>query len=238
MSGADSPAAGEAAEAALSAADWQLAARQRALVYGWLSTLYAAELPPKTLSAYVAGEAAPLLDGLAALGLGAEAGRLRAAIAGLGGTPHAALELAADFAQLFLLDARAGALPYASAYEGDDPRFCGEAEARMRAFLAESALAIREGFREPADHLAIHLAIMARLVEQHGRATDVATAARDEAAFLRDALLDWLPEFARRCERAKAQSDFYPALAALLLAFVREDELFLRDAADADDSRP
>jgi TorA specific chaperone len=231
MSEANRPTAGEATEAALSTADWQFAARQRALVYGWLSTLYAAEVPPKMLSVYVADAAAPLLDGLATLGLAAEAERLQAAIAALAETPHAALELAADFAQLFLLDAKTGALPYASAYEGNGPRFCGEAEGRMRAFLAESALAIRDEFREPADHLAIHLAIMGRLVEQHGRTANVAVAANDEAAFLRDALLDWLPEFARRCQQAKPQFDFYPALAALLLAFVREDKLFLRDAA-------
>ncbi|MDT3672525.1 MAG: molecular chaperone TorD [Aromatoleum sp.] len=236
MSEADGPEVGrEATGAALDIADWQLACRQRALVYGWLSTLYAAEVPSKTLSAYFAGDAAPLLDGLAALGLDTEVRRLRAALATLAEAQYPALELAADFAQLFLLDNKTGASPYASVYDGEDPRFCGAAEARMRAFLAGSALAIRDEFKEPADHLAIHLAIVARLAEQHGDADDVGAAASDAAAFLRDALLVWLPGFASRCDGAKPQFDFYPALAALTLAFVRQDEFFLCDAAGGGD---
>ena len=232
MSDADGAAVGGAG---LEPAEWRLAGRQRALVYGWLSTLYAAEVPARTLGAYLDGEAAPLFGGLAALGLEAEVSRLQAALAVLAATSDAALELAADFAQLFLLDARAGAPPYASAYEGDsaDAPLFGSSPARMQAFLADSALAVRDCFREPADHLAIHLALMTRLIEQHAEASAerLAAAARDEVAFLRAALLGWLPRFADRCQRTPVRLDFYPALAALLLAFVRADALFLDDAA-------
>lgn len=227
MSGAQA----SADEAAARRAEWRLAGRQRALVYGWLATLYAAEVPPNTLNAYFGGAAAPMLDGLAALGLAAETARLQAALMALHAVPDAALELAADFAQLFLLDTRGGAPPYASAYEDGDvaaPLF-GAAAARMEAFLADSALAIRDTFREPADHVAIHLAVMARMVEQNADASDYEAAASDEVTFLRNALLGWLPRFADRCRQARPRFDFYPALAALLLAFVRADESLLTE---------
>lgn len=221
-------------EAAARQAEWRLAGRQRALVYGWLATLYAAEVPPNTLNAYFGGAAAPMLDGLAALGLAAETARLRAALMALHTVPDAALELAADFAQLFLLDARGGAPPYASAYEDENaaaPLF-GAAAARMETFLADSALAIRDSFREPADHVAIHLAVMARMVEQNADTADYAAAAADEVTFLRNALLGWVPRFADRCRRARPRFDFYPALAALMLGFVLADESLLTELAD------
>lgn len=221
-------------EAAAHRAEWRLAGRQRALVYGWLATLYAAEVPPTTLNAYFGGAAAPMLEGLAALGLAAETVRLQAALMALHAVPDAALELAADFAQLFLLDARGGAPPYASAYEDESaaaPLF-GAGAARMEAFLADSGLAIRDSFREPADHVAIHLAVMARMVEQNAGAADYHAAAADEVDFLRKVLLGWVPRFADRCRRARPRFDFYPALATLMLGFVRADESLLIELAD------
>lgn len=219
---------------AVSPAEWKLVCTQRAVVYGWLSTLYANELSGPMLGSYLAGRGAPLLGGLAAIGLGAEVSRFEAALEALRDIPLARLELAADFAQIFLLDAKAGAPPYASMYEGDDPQFCGTAEAQMRNFLAASGLSIDPRFREPADHLAVYLALMRHLLEQHQDARDIAATAVDQAAFLHDALLGWLPKFVQRCQQARPQVDFYPALAALLLAFVRQDACFLRDVAGHD----
>src|SRR5690606_369405 len=112
------------------------------------------------------------------LGLTAELERLDAAIAALCGESLPRLELAADFAQLFLLDGKTSALPYASAYEGKaaaSPLY-GAAEARMRSFLAARALAIEPDFREPADHLAVPLAFMAELAEKEAGSADIAAA--------------------------------------------------------------
>lgn len=95
----------------ISAAQWQLAAVQRARVYDWLAALHAREIDDAGLGACFAGAFAPMLDGLAALGLTRECERLRRAIDELRTTALARLELAADFAQLFLLDARHSAPP-------------------------------------------------------------------------------------------------------------------------------
>jgi TorA-specific chaperone len=204
---------------------------QRALVYAWLSTLYAAEVPKHTLSSYLEGEAAPMFEGFSVLGLDAEAQRVQVAIGMLRDVMDAHLELAADFAQLFLLDAEAGALPYASAYDSEQTRLYGPAEARMHAYLAKSSLAIQAEFKEPADHLAVYLAVMAHVIEQHAHTADIAAAARDQVTFLHDALLGWLPKFDARNQRVSPRYDFYPALAALLVAFIKYDANFVSEVA-------
>lgn len=215
-------------------AEWALTSSQRGRLYGWFSALYAEEVPDAMFKRYFADGSFEPFAGLTALGLATEVARLDAAVKSLRDIPLARLELAADFAQLFLLDARAGALPYASAYEGEGSAsmLYSAAETRMREFLASRALAIRADFREPADHLAVLLAVLAHFAEQQSGAQDPGAAARDQAALLRAGLLDWLPRFTERCQQVKPRFDFYPALATLLLAFTRADLLFLEDIAD------
>lgn len=214
--------------AELSAREWAEVSAQRAVVYGWFSTLYAGEIPEHVLACYLAGEDVPF-RAFSALGLGAEVHRLQAGIDVLRDLDQPHLELAADFAQMFLLDAKTGALPYASVYGEGDARLYGPAEARMQSFLDGASLAIEEEFKEPADHLAIYLAVMARLAEEQARVTDIAAAARDQLAFLQDALLNWLPGFDAANQKSSPRYDFYPALASLLIAVVHVDAQFLRD---------
>ena len=224
-------------QTALGAVQWRLANRQRAQLYGWFASLYAAEVSEVALEGYLGDGYQPLYAGLSDLGLGAGVARLQAAIEALRTLPLARLELAADFAQLFLLDAKTGALPYASVYEdeGKGSVLYGAAEERMRSFLAESGLAIQADFREPADHLAVYLALVAKLAEQDAEqgidSVDFATAAFEQLSFLQAGLLGWLEAFVQRCQQARPRFDFYPALATLLHGFVREDLLFLDDVA-------
>ena len=224
-------------QTALGAVQWRLANRQRAQLYGWFASLYAAEVSEVALEGYLGDGYQPLYAGLSDLGLGAGVARLQAAIEALRTLPLARLELAADFAQLFLLDAKTGALPYASVYEdeGKGSVLYGAAEERMRSFLAESGLAIQADFREPADHLAVYLALVAKLAEQDAEqgidSIDFATAAFEQLSFLQAGLLGWLEAFVQRCQQARPRFDFYPALATLLHGFVREDLLFLDDVA-------
>ena len=222
----------ESADAvALSAAEWQFASAQRAGLYGWFARLYAQEVSEDMFRSHFADGGFAPFAGLAELGLGAEVQRLDAAIATLRAEQLPRLELAADFAQLFLLDGKTSALPYASAYAGKDatsPLF-GAAEARMRDFLTASGLSIQADFREPADHLAVPLALMAELAGKDASAEDFPAAAAAQAAFIRSAVLEWLPHFVARCQQTRPRFDVYPALAALLLGFVRADAAFLED---------
>ena len=219
--------------APLLSAEWLLACTQRAGLYGGFSRLYAEEVSEALYREHFAdGRFAPFA-GLAEIGLAAEVLRFDAAIATLRAEQLPRLELAADFAQLFLLDGKTSALPYASAYEGKDAAspLYGDAEALMRDFLASRGLAIQADFREPADHLAVALAVMADLAEKGIACDDITTAAAAQVRFLRTALLDWLPRFVTRCQQARPRFDVYPALAALLLGFVQADMLFLEDIA-------
>lgn len=220
----------EHAVADLSISEWVEVSTQRARVYGWFSTLYASEIPRHMLASYLAGDATPF-DAFTALGLNAEVRRLQAGIDSLRNVDHAHLELAADFAQMFLLDAKAGALPYASVYDADETRLYGPAEARMQSFLAGASLAVQDEFREPADHLAVYLAVMARITKEQAQTPDIGAAARDQRAFLQDALLTWLPYFCASSQEASPRFDFYPALADLLIAFVKVDVQFIRGIA-------
>lgn len=220
---------------ALTRTEWQQVCQQRAAVYGWFSSLYARELPAATLAAYEGGELVTLLEGLCRIGLEAPCQRLQLAFDSLREVPHAHLELAADFAHAFLLDAKAGALPYASCYTGKSEEFFGEAEQRMRSFLTQSSLALQEEFKEPADHLAIYLAVMVKLIEQaDASAMPTTVQALDQAAFLKDGLMDWLALFVDKCQQVGTRYDVYPALAALLLAFVQQDQAFLQDVAQGE----
>ena len=206
------------------ASAWPAICRQRADFYAWLCALFAAELDDAQLGAYCAGAARPLLDACAALGL-ESAPRVARAINALVLLPQARIELAADFAQLFLLDSRQAALPYASFYREPGQRLFGDEERKMREFLRDGGLRVQADFREPADHLAVYLAVL----ERWSRAladtptAQIAGAVSEQAAFMRDALMPWLPEFATRCQAVSVRSDFYPACAALLVEFVRAD---------------
>lgn len=205
-------------------ADWPAISRQRADFYAWFCALFAAELDDAQLQAYCSGAAAPLLDACEQLGL-PSAARLAQSIVALRMLPYARIELAADFAQLFLLDSRHTALPYASFYREPGQRLFGDEERRMRDFLRHGGLRLQADFREPADHLAVYLAVMERGARALGSASaaELSAEATAQAAFVRDALLTWLPDFVTRCQTITVRSDFYPACAALLLEFVRDD---------------
>lgn len=205
--------------------DWAAISRSRADLYAWFSSLFAIELSDDAVAAYRQGQAEPLLAAFAAMGLEAEAQRLSQALQGWAALPHLRVELAADFARLFLYDARTAAAPYASAYL--DSQFFGEPHRQMQAFLRSGGLQVHADFKEPADHLAVFLAFMEDNIRkaEHAAPEERPQAAHIQADFLKEALLSWLPQFEARCQSLKGEtvSDFYPAAAAMLLAFIQAD---------------
>lgn len=116
-----------------------------------------------------------------------------AALLGLGRAPTAE-----EYTDLFLFQL----YPYASIYLGPEGMLGGEARDRIAGYwraLAETPPA------EP-DHLAVMLALYARLCELEGAESDPlrrAAAERARAAFLWEHLLSWLPPYlAKLCEIA------------------------------------
>lgn len=218
----------------VSKAEWALASTQRSHIYGGFSALFAKEVSDESFQAYFANGRFIPFAGLEELGLEGELQRLNAAIEALRQEPLARLELAADFAQLFLLDAQTGALPYASAYAGESSSapLYSDAEAKMCQILSAHGLSVESGFREPADHLAVLLSLLAHVAQGRADVGDVRSAALEQSTLLGVGILDWLPRFVDRCQKASPSFDVYPALASLLLAFARADQLFLNDIAD------
>ncbi|MBK1885293.1 molecular chaperone TorD [Marinobacter sp. DY40_1A1] len=201
-------------------ADW----RHPALC-NWFAGLFAVELTQEQLLAYQRGEGDAVLSSLAELpGLASTVQRLRNAFTGLTLLSHSRLELAADFAAMFLMDGQNSAPPYASFYSSEGNRFFAEPQERMQERLAASQQEVSADFREPSDHLSV-------MLEYLGEGFDafLNKAEKPESgptldqikAFIEEELLNWLPAFAARCEKVSTVSDLYPALAVLLLEFLK-----------------
>lgn len=197
--------------------DWRSASLCR-----WLASLFAAELNEQQLLAYQRGDAETLLSCFAEYsGLESLVARFRNALPGLLILEHPRLELAADFAGLFLLDGHLGAPPYASLY-GAQKQFYQSAQERMQACLSVSGFAVAQVFSEPADHLSIMLEYLAEQLLDLSQLVDALEYREQREViqnFVRAELLTWLPEFAQRCQQTSTVSDFYAALAELLSGF-------------------
>ncbi|MBK1780931.1 molecular chaperone TorD [Advenella sp. WQ 585] len=209
---------------------WTSVSQSRALLYRWFSNLLSLELTQEQVQLYQSGQLDGLYESLGQTGLEAEVKRVRQAVAAWPAFAHLRIELAADFAQQFLLDAKSAAIPYASAYQ-DEKQMYGSVERLMRDVLRENCLEIPREFNEPADHLAVILATMAQWIERE-QSHDSACAqwrktVQDQYDFVQKMLLVWLPEFARRSQLIPTSSDFYPAITQLLLAFVTVDADYL-----------
>lgn len=197
-----------------------------AVLCRWLATLLSAELDDAMLTRYRQGEAAPLLDALRDGGLGHDTARVEQALKGLALLPAPQLELAADFAELFLVDAHGGAPLYASLYTAKGRgTLLGAPAARMEARLAAAGYAVKDSVGEPADHLAVMLDYLAQCLEAEGqqerRQKRQANGAKKETPgeFVRVELCPWLPALDKRCEKVATASDFYPAVVALTRAY-------------------
>lgn len=200
---------------------------QRAALYQWFSDWLARERETDDLAHCQSEPYQAVCAVLAACGLQEEVQRFQAALQQALTLADNKIELAADFASSFLLAADYCATPYASWYLEEDKRFYGDAEQRMCAFLKENALKLNPNFKEPADHLAVFLSLLAFWIEQDAQTDDVSSAAQTQARFLQQALLNWLPEWAERCQKIQLKTDVYPSLAMLLLAFVQADADYL-----------
>ncbi len=212
----------------------RLASERRAVVYQWLSGLFAQELSDEQFNFYQAGKADEWLSGLARIGLEREVKQVKVAIAQWLLQGIDPMDLRADFAGLFLLDGKVAAPPYASVYLDKDGQMFGEMESQMRYFLSQNQLQLQADFKEPADHLAVYLALMQQwiintsLADADGDSVDWQNAASEQHKFLQQALMTWLPMFVKRCHRVNVINGFYPAVADLLLAFVKADGEYLQ----------
>ncbi|MCH4293379.1 molecular chaperone TorD [Shewanella sp. 3B26] len=205
----------------------------RASVWQLLSSLFAKELSTERIA-----ELAAAADFWQAFTQEAElevaAAQIQNALieASLAHSDNARLELAADFCSTFLQNAEHCAAPYASLYLGEDigdeqdedkaqaKGLYGEKHQLMSDYLRSAGLGLATEFREPSDHLAVILALMAHLC--------TSASVESQRAFLESAILSWLPEFNARLGKLKLESPLYGALGDFTLAWAKLDAEILR----------
>ncbi|ROS04780.1 TorA-specific chaperone [Sinobacterium caligoides] len=202
----------------------------RAMVYQWLSGLFARELTEDDLALYRSEEGQLFLQQLAGepeLKQAVES--LSAALASIEGR-EATLGLAADFCGLFLVVGREAVSPYAGSYlesaqdERDAPTLFGETHQRVVEQLRASGLELQSDFPEPADHIAVLLSFMAQLcvegeqVQQH--------------QFLTECLGEWVTGFSERVAEAD-RGEFYSAVARLTRCWLLLEKEWLEGEGEA-----
>ena len=191
---------------------------QRASLYWWFSTLLTKELSKDQLAEYFSGEGLNFLNQLEQEPLFHDMIlEIKSSLLSIMVIKQPALELAADFSQLFLTDAKKGAPPYASVYLSSTGQLFEKPHHEMLALFTKEGLAIDPNFKEPADHIAIQLDYMGNLiVKEGGNATNA------QKAFVNDHLINWLPQFVDATKKVN-NSGFYQAICQLLLIFITDD---------------
>lgn len=188
-----------------------LAKEEKLLLLQWLRNLLARELSNEQLQALQAVEFQQFFAFLAEIGFAPQSKALAEEIQKLGLFENPRLELAADFAQCFLLEGRSSALPYASAYLTDPA--LSENLTKMDHYLDRFKLQLNRETNEPSDHLVVYLEVLIQLIEQnkHQEASD----------FIKNQLLTWLPQLAEKTEKTNITTRFYPILVRFLLDVLR-----------------
>ncbi|MBT3175954.1 MAG: molecular chaperone TorD [Desulfobacula sp.] len=206
----------------------------RVSIYRWLSTLFAREIDPETLDEYQQGAGELFLKELSTIpALTSVVKALEEQIGQKNGTADHALELAGNFGFLFLGGGGQQSVPpYESVYTSKKGTLFQKAEQQTRRILEEHGLGVLKDVREPADHIAIQLELMAHLDEISTKAASTDTEHADELrkqqkTFLEDHLLNWVPVFCANCVE-RDPGGFYAALAQLMLTILKETQYLIQ----------
>ena len=192
---------------------------QRASLYWWFATLLTKELDNEQLAHYFSGEGVALLDQLALEPTFTDAvQQIKSGLVTVMAIKQPALELAADFSELFLTDAKKGAPPYASVYISASGQLFEKPHHDMLDIFAKEGLMIDPDFKEPADHIAIQLDYLGNLIMKESDTDD----AQQQIDFINQQLLSWLPRFVSATKKVN-NCGFYQGVCQLLSAFIIQD---------------
>ncbi len=191
---------------------------QRASLYWWFATLLTKELDKEQLTHYFSGEGVVLLAQLEAEPDFTESVKqIKSALVTIMAINQQSLELAADFSQLFLTDAKKGAPPYASVYLSETGQLFEKPHHAMLEIFKKEGLMIDPDFKEPADHIAIQLDYLGNLIMKQDENSIEA-----QTDFIEQQLLSWLSQFVDATKKVN-NSGFYQGVCQLMLAFIKQD---------------
>ncbi|AKH20749.1 molecular chaperone TorD [Sedimenticola thiotaurini] len=210
-----------------------LPAIDRPMAYRWLAGLYSNELTPEMLENYAGTEGQVALNALAAEPCFAPViGTIRKLTEQPDQFQSAALDLATHFAYLFLgVGGRYSAPPYQSAYSDKSGMLFQQSTTEMDAVLRELDLSVVSELKEPPDHIAIQLSVMAQLADKSVSANledGVAGAEliEQQMNFIDRHLLNWTPAFRDDCI-LNDKGDFYANLARATVQYLARDRAWL-----------
>lgn len=207
--------------------------QMRADFYWWMSTLFARELSEQDIKEHQSEGMERYYAELASTpALQPQVDAFREAVNRAANREEAQLELAADYCELFLGAAKSGALPYASVYLCKDQLLNGAPAKEMDAWLERYGVKKQEAIVEPSDHLAIILDFLGNLIVADGDDAPDADENLEarlavQAEFIDTQLMSWLPVFSYTLNE-KDKFGFYRNAAALLQAFVKLDQSYLK----------
>lgn len=137
-----------------------------------------------------------------------------------------------EYMRAFVGPGKLLAIPWKSPYVTGDPSLFHECTLEVRAMYREQGLRPRRLQHVPDDHVALlcnFMEIMAqktlRAFEQ-GAWDDLVSLMNTQMQFVRDHLLNWLPQFADMLNQSKRAS-FYGPAASTLVTFTKIDVVFL-----------
>jgi TorA-specific chaperone len=203
----------------------------RAIVYNFLSSLFAKEVTTDLVTQLTSAQGHNFLNSIALEpSLSTSVHEINAKLTTLAklNSKKSLLELAADFCGLFLVDGRTSVSPYAGQYLGanksskkksDRPQIFGELHQKMTEFLTENKLQIHSDFPEPGDHIAVILAYIAHLC--------VTTESKEQLAFIESYLMTWLGDFTAQVNRHD-NNMFYSSVANLTMQWLHLEVEYLQ----------
>jgi TorA maturation chaperone TorD len=145
--------------------------------------------------------------------------------------------LAADYQQLYVGFGRMQVPPWESVYRSVDKTLFDEHTLQVREMYARHGMEFVNKNKAPEDSVGIELEFMKTLTERQIAATDRQDArgervlVDEQAAFLDDHMLAWIPMFVKRSQDF-AHTDFYKGLASVLLGFLQWDRETLQELQD------
>jgi len=215
----------------------------RAIVYNFLSSLFAKEVTSDLVKQLTSAQGQSFLSSLSLEpSLSSSINEINAKLGTLN-SKESLLELAADFCGLFLVDGRTSVSPYAGQYlsacSSDEPsgeqnnaasneaggkskknkiQIFGELHQQITEFLTDNKLQIHSDFPEPGDHIAVILAYIAHLC--------VTSGSEQQLNFINHYLMTWLSNFTQQVNKHD-HGLFYCFVADLTLEWLKVDTEFL-----------
>lgn len=201
---------------------------ERADLYRWFSSLFAQELNAAGWASHVSDDFLTALDEQAKeLELEESASALREFLVAHRDdeADDAVLQLAVDYARLFVGPGPGMAPPYESIYTSPKGQLFGDAYADVVEVLQHEGIGVTEDFHAPADHAAVELSVMAYLVDgpeggEAGAPPRGPTEEGGDRAFFERHIMNWFPDWCKDIDEHD-EAGFYRGVARFMMGFLR-----------------